>query len=270
MNFNSVALFLTGLTLVTQVQAKNLSQPTSPSSYFQKSPEARQAFVKKVKADGALSDDMKKAYISLVSPDNGFNEGDEVLELIDTETLKWFYGASASEDVGELNPVGQELLGGPEKLFDSAYMGEPNLKRCLRFKLCVHVSLSQQRMTAYSKGKILTYNLVGDPKTHNFAHIKISSARADKFTPTGLFSIGEIADRDRVSRLYQGAPLYWAMQLDGDIFIHGTAHSNYNLLGQPASAGCVRTTEAHAKILNHFMRQVQNKERDIRVVVTPD
>ncbi len=94
----------------------------------------------------------------------------------------------------------------------------------------------------------------------------VSTARRGKWTPVGTFSIGEIAGRWRTSNRYDNAALYYAMQLDGHIFIHATAEKYYKNLGSPASAGCVRTTLAVAEKLNSKMRSV--KKSQIRVVVT--
>jgi hypothetical protein len=136
---------------------------------------------------------------------------------------------------------------------------------CLRYDLCVIVSKSEQTLYAYYQGRAIE-GVHGAP---------VSTARAGKKTPTGTFSIGELAGPNRVSGLYKGAALYYAMQLHGNIFIHATSKDKYKDLGTPASAGCVRTTFEVAKTLNLLMREIGGRKSNghiedssrIRVVV---
>ena len=201
-----------------------------------------------------LSEAEKEAYIALVEPDKAQISGDQVLELIDEETLKWFYGSR---------------MDGVERIFDAATVSkEPmDLNNCLGYTLCVYISKATQMMTAYYNGRPI----------QGVSNVAISTARPGKFTPTGTFSIGELAGRWRVSGRYGGAALYYAMQLQGHIFVHATSQDNYPALGQPASAGCVRTTLVVAEYLNGLMRDIGGRRSNghiqdssqIRVVITP-
>lgn len=136
------------------------------------------------------------------------------------------------------------------------------------FTVCVIVSKAEQRLYAYYNGK--AFDGVNDTP--------VSTARPGKTTPTGTFSIGELAGPHRVSTLYKGAALYYAMQLAGNIFIHGTSEDKYAMLGERASAGCVRTTFAVAEKLNLLMREVGGRTKtgniadssEVRVVVIAD
>lgn len=63
---------------------------------------------------------------------------------------------------------------------------------------------------------------------------RISSGK-NRATPTGRFSAGW-KNADHYSSLYNNAPMPWAVQVSGNIFIHGfTSVPNY-----PASHGCIR------------------------------
>jgi lipoprotein-anchoring transpeptidase ErfK/SrfK len=229
--------------MASVAQAENLSGNT-PSSYFQNNPEAIEAFIQHVDNQADLSDEEKSAYKALVSPSK-MAAGDDVLEMIDAETLKWFYGSedqATENSEGLLHKVSKQSTG-------------TSIDSCKQWTLCVYVSKSKQRLYAF-------YN--GNP-INSLYDKKVSTARPGKWTPTGTFSIGEIAGRWRVSNLYSGAALYYAMQIDGNIFIHATSEGNYKNLGRPASAGCVRTHLSTAEELNGLMRQVGRS--NIRVVV---
>ncbi|MCB0411581.1 MAG: L,D-transpeptidase, partial [Bdellovibrionales bacterium] len=235
--------------------------------------EAREAFSRQIDQDPSLSVEVKKAYKVLVNPEGGRHNGDSVHELIDEQTLRWFYG----EDFADKDD-GIQVLNGPEKLYKTALVGEANVRECLRHRLCVHVRKGRQRMTAYERGKPMVFEMGG--KRYLFKDIKVSTARAGKVTPTGLFTVGEIADETRTSGLYKDAALYYAMNVVGDVFIHATSTNNYSKLGSPASAGCIRTTLEYAGILNEKMRSLNSRRlrnepffingADIRVVITKD
>lgn len=136
------------------------------------------------------------------------------------------------------------------------------------YTVCVIVSKTEQRLYAYYHGEVID----GVNST------PVSTARSGKSTPTGTFSIGELAGPNRVSTLYKGAALYYAMQLAGNIFIHATSEDNYAKLGERASAGCIRTTFAVAEKLNLLMREVGGRTKvgniadssQVRVVVIAD
>jgi hypothetical protein len=136
------------------------------------------------------------------------------------------------------------------------------------YTVCVIVSKAEQRLYAYYNGQAI----------EGVNDTPVSTARPGKNTPTGTFSIGELAGPNRVSTLYKGAALYYAMQLNGNIFIHGTSENNYAKLGERASAGCIRTTFSVAEKLNLIMRDVGGRTKagniadssKIRVVVIAD
>lgn len=222
-------------------QAKDLSNIDSPSYYFQNNPEAVQDFIQYINQSD-LSADEKSAYKALVSPSIEA-AGDDVLEMVDTETLRWFYGAESEENASLLHKA-------------AIITKNADVQSCKQYTLCVHVSKGKQRMTAYYNGRAIK----------GINNVKVSTARPRKWTPVGTFTIGEIAGRWRTSNRYKGAALYYAMQINGNIFIHATSEGNYSDLGTPASAGCVRTHLSVAEPLNQYMLQVGRK--NIRVVVT--
>lgn len=219
------------------VWAANLSNPQSPSAYFRQNEAARAEFIESVN-ESALSEDLKAAYRALVEPSLAEMAGDEVLEAIDEETLAWFYSGQ---------------MGEPEMLHKTALISRDFLNRedCKSYALCVWVSKSQQTLHAYQNGRAIQ-GLYGVP---------VSTARPGKWTPTGTFTVGELAGPNRVSGRYSGAALYYAMQLDGHIFIHATSKDNYGALGTPASAGCIRTQFVVAEQLNLLMREIAGRSK---------
>jgi len=85
----------------------------------------------------------------------------------------------------------------------------------------VEIDLTAQVLRAWEGNRLVM-------KTH------ISSGR-NRATPTGRFSAGW-KNADHYSSLYNNAPMPWAVQVSGNIFIHGfTSVPNY-----PASHGCIR------------------------------
>ena len=244
------ALMLTAILCMSALaQAKNLSGET-PSRYFQENPEARAEFIKSIESNENMSAEKKKAYISLVSPDaNGEFAGDEALELVDAADLKWFYGEADESD---------QLV---HQIHSATQASSADVARCkARYTLCVHISKGKQRLYATLNGATIA----------SVNNTPVSTARSGKWTPTGIFSVGELAGRWRTSTIYDDAALYYAMQLDGNIFLHATSTNNYRHLGHPASAGCIRTTLEIAGTLNELMKQVRKNEgnRNIQIIVT--
>ena len=100
-------------------------------------------------------------------------------------------------------------------------------------RLEAHIDLSDQRMTIYLDGQP-TYQWL------------VSTARAGKFTPTGLFTV-KTMKRMHYSTLYHNAPMPWSIFFYGNFAIHGT--TQVDRLGHPASAGCVRLHPENAETL---------------------
>lgn len=190
--------------------------------------------------DSSWSRAEAEALVALVSEDAEIS-GDEVLEALDQDILNWFYGFAKEE---------KSLLHNA-----SLISRTPDEGQCKRFTLCVVVSISKQRIYAYYNGSPLR-GVHDNP---------VSSARAGKVTPLGIFSVDEIAGVNRRSNLYKGAYMGYAMQFHGNYFIHATSTDQYPKLGSKASAGCVRVRLEVAEKLNSTMRQVGRS--NIRVVV---
>ena len=174
------------------------------------------------------------------------NSGDEVLEALNQDLINWFYGF---EDPRTM----------PKTLADMTHKvartKNLSVDGCKQYRLCVVVDKSEQKIFAYEYGRQVQ-GVYGQP---------VSTARKGKSTPTGTFTIGELAGKNRRSNLYKGAYLGYAMQLHGNIFIHATSTDNYGKLGRPASAGCVRLHLDVAEQLNRLMRSVGRSS--IRVIV---
>ncbi len=84
------------------------------------------------------------------------------------------------------------------------------------------VNKSEQELRAY-QGDLLVM------KTH------VSTGRRGHGTPSGSFSAYN-KERMHYSRLYNDAPMPWAVEIDGNVFIHGYP----SVPKHPASHGCIR------------------------------
>lgn len=71
----------------------------------------------------------------------------------------------------------------------------------------------------------------------------ISTGRKSHWTPVGRFTVGH-KNKDHRSKLYNDVPMPFAMQINGNIFIH-----QGRLPGYPASKGCVRLGNVDAEYL---------------------
>lgn len=111
------------------------------------------------------------------------------------------------------------------------------------------VALSSQTMTLFHDGA-----LVG--------RWAVSTARAGKVTPVGAFR-AQWLSRDHRSTLYDGAPMPFSVFFNGDYAVHGTYQTGR--LGQPASAGCVRLSPEHARILFELARR-EGLEKTVVVI----
>jgi lipoprotein-anchoring transpeptidase ErfK/SrfK len=71
---------------------------------------------------------------------------------------------------------------------------------------------------------------------------KISTGKYSRWTPDGVFRIGDVKDAYHSSSKYGDAPMPWAVHVVRNIFIHGGVVPDY-----PASHGCVRLPDDAAK-----------------------
>ncbi|MCC6402492.1 MAG: L,D-transpeptidase [Fimbriimonadaceae bacterium] len=86
----------------------------------------------------------------------------------------------------------------------------------------VEISISDQTLRAW-QGPYL------------YLETKVSTGKRGHFTPQGRFT-AKTRERMRYSRKYDNAPMPWSVQINGDIFIHGSG----SVPRYPASHGCVR------------------------------
>jgi len=101
-------------------------------------------------------------------------------------------------------------------------------------RVVARVSISTQTMKVYHEGR------------HLFTW-SVSTAKEGKVTPIGTYVGAEALSKNHRSRLYNGAPMPFAIFYDGDYAIHGT--DQISRLGAPASHGCVRLHPDNAEIL---------------------
>jgi lipoprotein-anchoring transpeptidase ErfK/SrfK len=106
-------------------------------------------------------------------------------------------------------------------------------------RVVARVSISSQTMKVYHEGR------------HLFTWT-VSTAKPGKVTPTGVYVGAEALSKNHRSRLYNNAPMPFAIFYDGHYAIHGT--DQIKRLGQPASHGCVRLHPDNAAILFQMVK----------------
>lgn len=117
-------------------------------------------------------------------------------------------------------------------------------------ELLARIDLSDQEMSVYVDGRL----------QHRWP---VSTARAGKVTPTGLFYVQSMK-RTHYSTLYHGAPMPWSLFFSGNYAIHGTDQTQR--LGQPASAGCIRLHPENAKTLFNLVLEHGRADTLIEIV----
>ena len=111
-------------------------------------------------------------------------------------------------------------------------------------EVTVLIDLSDQQMTVW--------------RHHEVAGVwPVSTARAGKCTPTGVFR-PQVLKEEHYSTRYDGAPMPWSIFFSGHYAIHGT--TQVDRLGEPASAGCVRLHPENAKALFGWVQEAGKAE----------
>ncbi len=248
-SFRVLMLVMSLMSISLFAEAESLTfGENSPYEYFKSHPDERAKFLQQVMDDEELSPAQKKAYQALLGENKNL-AGDDVLEKLDSEEIAWFYGLDeeAMEDFDK------------EKIYNAARIqrsvGHAQYMDCLSRPLCIMVSKSSQRLYAFRNGMQMDFG--------GSLWAYVSTARSGKITPNGFFNVEELAGRNRVSSLYSGAALYYAMQIHGNIFIHATSTGNYKYLGSRASAGCIRTRLSVAEKLNGLMREIGGRRSGV-------
>ena len=91
----------------------------------------------------------------------------------------------------------------------------------------------------------------------------VSTARAGKVTPSGTWKAQWLSKHHK-SSIYKNAPMPFSIFYDGNFAIHGT--NQINLLGSPASSGCVRLHPENAGILFAMVEQLGTSNLAVRVI----
>lgn len=106
-------------------------------------------------------------------------------------------------------------------LFGSIFGGGSNRAQSPKPGKHVEINLTEQMLRAYEGNRLVMKTRISSGRNHR--------------TPTGRFRAGW-KDADHYSSLYHNAPMPWAVQVSGNVFIHGfTIVPDY-----PASHGCIR------------------------------
>ena len=123
--------------------------------------------------------------------------------------------------------------------------------QALADRVVARVSISDQTMKVYHEGR------------HLFTWV-VSTAKPGKITPTGVFVGAEALSKHHRSRLYNNAPMPFAIFYDGHYAIHGT--DQIKRLGAPASNGCVRLHPDNAAILFQMVKAEGMENMRIEIV----
>jgi lipoprotein-anchoring transpeptidase ErfK/SrfK len=118
-------------------------------------------------------------------------------------------------------------------------------------RVVARVSISDQTMKVFHEGR------------HLFTWV-VSTAKPGKITPTGVFVGAEALSKHHRSRLYNNAPMPFAIFYDGHYAIHGT--DQIKRLGAPASNGCVRLHPDNAAILFQMVKAEGMENMRIEIV----
>ena len=118
-------------------------------------------------------------------------------------------------------------------------------------RVVARVSISSQTMKVYHEGR------------HLFTWT-VSTAKPGKVTPTGVYIGAEALSKHHRSRLYNNAPMPFAIFYDGDYAIHGT--DQIKRLGAPASNGCVRLHPENAAILFQMVKAEGKDNMRVEIV----
>lgn len=244
--------------------AAQLVNPEAPAAILPDNPELIEDFISYVNSKD-FSATTKNNLAELARSDG--SDGDALLEKMNEEALCLWYGTcDLVEDELHLDENGELITqnDGQARLYDAALVGnatQANYNDCRKRDLCIVVSKSEQKIYAWKKSSPKFFLARPQYKPIERVHGSfISTARPGKTTPSGYFNIEEVANGDRRSIKYEGAALYWAMQVFRHIFIHATSEDKYPKLGTPASAGCIRTTNERAYILNQTIRELAGWE----------
>ena len=119
------------------------------------------------------------------------------------------------------------------------------------------------------KGAIVAVVVKSDQEIHIFQNgskkysWKVSTARSGKITPAGTWKAQWLSKHHK-SSIYDNAPMPFSIFYNGNFAIHGT--NQINLLGSPASSGCVRLHPKNAEILFAMVEQVGPSNLTVRVI----
>jgi lipoprotein-anchoring transpeptidase ErfK/SrfK len=111
----------------------------------------------------------------------------------------------------------------------------PNLwtvKKKTKTGQAFRVRRGQKRVFINKKAQML----VGYQGQWTVFRSRVSTGRAAKQTPTGIFKVQGYKNPLHRSRLYNGAEMPWAVQIVGNIFVHGFK----SVPGRASSSGCIR------------------------------
>ncbi len=109
-------------------------------------------------------------------------------------------------------------------------------------KKWVEVSLKEQYLRAWQGDRLIL-------------RTKISSGRRGYETPLGHFKTGPAKEPMHLSSLYENAPMPFAIQVDGNVFAHGSGE----VPRRPASHGCVRMPLNGKNAARYFYNWVDRK-----------
>ncbi|MDI9641446.1 L,D-transpeptidase family protein [Kamptonema cortianum] len=163
--------------------------------------------------------------------------GDETLQLARLRELHDGTVLMALRDLGAGWLIAEERF--EDRVEYRATRGSRSIVVAVRQKW-VEISLSEQRLLAFQGDRLVL-------------DTNISSGKPGHRTPTGYFKAGPEKSRMRYSSKYDNSPMPYALQVNGDIFIHGyTSVPKY-----PASHGCIRMPLTGRNAARHLFEWVE-------------
>jgi lipoprotein-anchoring transpeptidase ErfK/SrfK len=124
--------------------------------------------------------------------------------------------------VGALRHLGGEVSWEPSSGTMAIKSGDSTVQ-IVRGEKRVEVDCATQRLRAWQGDTLVL-------------ETPVSTGRPGHRTPTGDFMAGPVKERMHYSSLYNGAPMPYSVQVNGNVFIHGFT----SVPPFPASHGCIR------------------------------
>ncbi len=140
---------------------------------------------------------------------------------VDPDSVRRIWDGTNMVDVTSLSDVEVSAVPAPDKSLTLGWRSS-SVSVVVPEKW-VEISIDDQWLRAFQGNRLVM-------------ETNVSTGKPGHRTPTGTFKAGPEKSRMRYSRLYDNSPMPWAIQINGNVFIHGYK----SVPRYPASHGCVR------------------------------